>query len=188
MYSSTLEQEIPVPKQAEDLGFRKENGHVVIPYEIMHLAPPQSAPDFIKTSPLVNQDGWIDVDKYTLQHPRYSNIFSLGDVAGTPNAKTGAAVRKQAPVVVNNILTLIKSESDLLNNPKYNGYSSCPIVTRYGKMLLAEFDYDNKAMPTFPFLDTSKELWSMWIMKKYMLPWIYWERMLKGKPCFGKCF
>ena len=109
-------------------------------------------------------------------------------LSGSPNAKTGAAVRKQAPVVVNNIMTLIKSENDLLNTPRYNGYSSCPIVTGYGKMVLAEFDYDNKAMPTFPLLDTSKELWLMWLMKKYMLPWVYWERMLKGRPCFGKCF
>ena len=164
------------------LGMRLEGNKVVIPYEFLHLAPPQSAPDFIKNSPLAKPDdpyGWVDVDKGTLQHLRYPNVFSLGDVAGTPNAKTGAAVRKQAPVVVKNLLSLLH-EHALNGEPKYDGYSSCPIVTGYGKMLLAEFDYENKATPSLP-VDTSKARWDMWILKKYILPWFYWNRMLKGK-------
>ncbi|MDH3710882.1 MAG: NAD(P)/FAD-dependent oxidoreductase [Cyclobacteriaceae bacterium] len=167
----------------KNIGMRLEGtDKVVIPYEMIHLAPPQSAPDFIKSSPLAKADdpyGWVDVDKNSLQHVRYPNVFSLGDVAGTPNAKTGAAVRKQAPIVVNNLMSLMKKHP-LNGAAGYDGYSSCPIVTGYGKMLLAEFNYENKATPSLP-IDTSKSRWSMWILKKYILPWFYWHRMLKGK-------
>ena len=155
---------------------------VVIPYEILHLAPPQSAPDFIKNSPLAvagSPYGWVDVDRHTMQHNKYPNVFSLGDASSTPNAKTGAAVRKQAPILVQNLLSVMKQKG-LQGNPEYNGYGSCPLVTGYGKLVLAEFDYDNNPTPSFPF-DTSKERWSMWIFKKYLLPWFYWNRMLKGK-------
>lgn len=159
---------------------------VVIPYDMLHLAPPQSAPDFIKRSKLAIQDGpnkgWIDVDKYTLLHNKYSNVFALGDSAALPTAKTGAAVRKQAPVVVENLLEVMKHQDAMTG--KYEGYSSCPIVTGYGKMLLAEFKYDNvrDSDPMITrFVDTTKEKWSMWILKKYGLPFMYWHLMLRGK-------
>ena len=155
---------------------------VVIPFEMLHLAPPQSAPDFIKKSPFANENGWMDVDINTLQSNKYKNVFGLGDVAALPTAKTGAAIRKQAPVVVGNILHLM--EKNTLGDKKYDGYSSCPLVTGYGKMLLAEFGYNNVRMSD-PFLskfvDTSKEKWSMWILKKYGLPYLYWNKMMKGK-------
>lgn len=152
---------------------------VEVAFEMIHVTPPQSAPDFIKKSPLAlpeNPFGWVDVDKYTLQHNRYPNIFSLGDVSSTPNAKTGAAVRKQAPVLVENLLHVINGGS---LDAKYNGYGSCPLVTGYGKLMLAEFDYDNNPMETFPF-NQAKERFSMWILKKYLLPWMYWHKILKG--------
>lgn len=158
---------------------------IVMKYDMLHLAPPQSAPDFVRHSPLAYADGpnkgWLEVDINTLQHKRYANIFGLGDVAALPTAKTGAAIRKQAPVVVANILQRIKD--GMLSAAKYEGYSSCPLVTGYGRMLLAEFKYDN-VRDSDPLLsrlfDTSKPLWSMWVLKKYMLPWLYWNRMLKG--------
>ncbi|MCC6703113.1 MAG: NAD(P)/FAD-dependent oxidoreductase [Fluviicola sp.] len=148
-----------------------------VDYDIMHVTPPQSAPDFIRQSDLANAAGWIDVDAATLQHVRFSNIFGLGDAAGLPISKTGAAIRKQAPVVVANLLSLI-------NNQKmagvYTGYTSCPLVTGYGKLVLAEFDYNNNPMETFPF-DQSKERWSMYQLKKKVLPWLYWNKILTGK-------
>ncbi|MEJ2005603.1 MAG: FAD/NAD(P)-binding oxidoreductase [Cyclobacteriaceae bacterium] len=165
------------------LGIRLEGeDKFVIPFTMLHTPPPQSAPDFIKNSKLARPEdpyGWVDVDKYTLQHVRYPNVYSLGDAAGTPNAKTGAAVRKQAPVLVENLMDTMKKQS-LEGNPTYNGYGSCPLVTRYGRMVLAEFDYENKPTPSFP-INTAKERYSMWILKKYFLPWLYWNRMLKGK-------
>ncbi len=157
-----------------------EGNRVEVKFEMIHVTPPQSAPDFIKNSPLAVPDnafGWVDVDKFTLRHNRYPNIFSLGDVASTPNAKTGAAVRKQAPVLVENLLHVMKGGS---LSGKYTGYGSCPLVTGYGKLVLAEFDYDNNRMETFPF-DQSKERWSMWMLKKHVLPWMYWNRILQGR-------
>ncbi len=145
-------------------------------FDMIHVTPPQSAPEFVRQSVLVDAKGWLDVDKFTLQHKKYSNIFGLGDVTNTPNAKTGAAVRKQVPVLVRNIISLIE------NNPmpaSYNGYGSCPLTVGYGKLVLAEFGYDNKVMETFPF-DQAKPRWTMWILKKYILPWLYWNKILKG--------
>ena len=162
----------------------KDGDLVGIHYDMLHTAPPSVAPQFIRNSSLVNDAGWVDVDQYTMQHKKYANIFSLGDVAGLPTAKTGAAIRKQVPVVVDNIFILM--EHDKLGNKTYNGYSSCPLVTDYGKMVLAEFDYKSNFTPD-PKLkqmlisDSSKEHWRLWILKKYMLPYLYWNKMLKGK-------
>ncbi len=170
-------------KEDANMNIRIEDSFkVVIPFEIMHLAPPQSAPDFIKNSPLAVHDspwGWVDVDQYTLQHSRFKNVWSLGDVASTPNAKTGASIRKQAPVLVKNLLTKINGGDIQRDYATYNGYASCPIVTRYGRMVLAEFDYHNNPTPSFP-INMAKERYSMWVLKKYGLPWLYWNKMLKG--------
>ncbi len=173
----------------EDNGIQERvegDSEYVIPYDMLHLAPPQSCPDFVKNSPFAIQEGpgkgWMEVDKFSLQHPKYNNVFGVGDVVHLPTAKTGAAIRKQAPVVVDNILTML--DSNILGSQKYSGYSSCPLVTGYGKMVLAEFKYDN-VRDSDPFLtkfvDTTKESWSMWILKKYGLPYLYWNKMMKGK-------
>lgn len=146
-------------------------------FDMMHVTPPQSAPDFIKNSVLANEAGWVDVDKNTLQHNRFANIFSLGDASSLPTSRTGAAIRKQAPVVVKNLLALMEHKA-LTGN--YTGYTSCPLVTGYGKLVLAEFDYNNQPMETFPF-DQGKERWSMYQLKTKVLPWLYWNMILPGK-------
>ena len=161
-------------------------GNAMMEFDMLHLAPPQAAPDFVQQSKIAVQEGptkgWIDVDINTLKHNRYPNVFGLGDAAALPTAKTGAAVRKQAPVVVENLLHAIANDGQLSND--YRGYSSCPLVTGYGKMVLAEFKYDGKrdSDPLISkFFDTSKELYPMWILKKYGLPYMYWNMMLKGR-------
>lgn len=146
-------------------------------YDLLHVSPPQSSPDFIKRSPLANADGWVDVDKKTLQHNRYKNIFSLGDASSLPTSKTGAAIRKQAPVLVKNLIAAINGKPLVAN---YDGYTSCPLVTGYGRLVMAEFDYDLKPTETFP-IDQSKERLSMYLVKKYLLPEIYWHGMLRGR-------
>lgn len=158
---------------------------VVIPWDFMHVPPPQSAPDFIKNSKLAYADGpnqgWLNVNINTLQHNVYPNVFGLGDSAALPTAKTGAAIRKQAPIVVENMLKVMKNDAEL---KQYYGYSSCPLVTGYGKMVLAEFKYDNirDSDPMISkFVDTTKENYSMWLLKKYGLPFMYWNLMLKGR-------
>jgi len=170
------EENIAVFKVTEEDGTQHE---VDYPYDMIHVVPPQSAPDFIKESRLANVDGWVEVDPGTLQHTRYANVFGLGDVTNTPNAKTGAAVRKQAPVLVAGMLDMM-AHGAIQHSKRYNGYTSCPLVTGYGKLVLAEFDYNNKPDPSFPF-DTTKERRSMYFMKTRMLPTMYWQGMLKGR-------
>ncbi len=155
---------------------------IVLPFDLLHLAPPQMAPDFIRKSTLANATGWLDVHIGTLQQSKYPNIFGLGDAAGLPTSKTGAAIRKQAPVVAANVFSMVKN--NVLDKAVYDGYSSCPLVTGYGKMVLAEFKYDN-IRDSDPILskivDTTQESWLMWILKKYGLPYLYWNKMMKGK-------
>ncbi len=160
-----------------------DDGMIAVPFDMMHLAPPERAHDFVHNSKLVNAEGWLDVDTATLQHNTYKNIFGLGDVAALPTAKTGAAIRKQAPIVSENIFRMMKTNA--ITDMQYNGYSSCPLVTGYGKMVLAEFDYDNNFTPDpklkqMLIFDSSKEHWRLWILKKYMLPYLYWNKMMKG--------
>jgi sulfide:quinone oxidoreductase len=152
----------------------------VEPFDMLHVTPPQSAPDFLAASPLADEQGWTDVDMHTLRHTRYPNVFGLGDAASSPNAKTGAAIRKQAPVVVANLLTLLEGRSLEDVAASYDGYASCPLVTGYGKLILAEFDYSGRPAPSFPF-DTAKERFSMYVLKKDVLPSLYWHGMLKGR-------
>jgi sulfide:quinone oxidoreductase len=160
-----------------------DNSEVVLHYDMMHITPPMSAPDFVKRSALANAEGplkgWVKVDKRTLQNPDYPNVFALGDAAGLPTSKTGAAVRKQAPVAAHNLLEMIRiAEGPRFNS--YDGYTSCPLVTGYGKLVMAEFDYDLKPKETFPF-NQNKERLSMYLLKAYGLPLMYWHGMLKGR-------
>lgn len=166
-------------KQAKFIGFGEQNKNkeYLVDFDMIHVTPPQSAPDFVKNSPLANAAGWVDVDKHTLQHIRYKNIFSLGDASSLPTSRTGAAIRKQVPVLVKNILSVMNEEKPLAS---YNGYTSCPVLTGYGKLVLCEFDYNNNPTETFPF-DQSKERWSMYQLKKKILPWLYWNKILPGK-------
>lgn len=166
-------------KRAKFIGIGEGNKdkETWVDYDMIHVTPPQSAPDFIRQSVLANAMGWVDVDKNTLKHVRYANIFSLGDASGLPTSKTGAAIRKQAPVLVQNLLATIAQQTMEGN---YTGYTSCPLVTGYGKLVLAEFDYNNEPMETFPF-DQSKERWSMYQLKRRVLPWLYWNKILTGK-------
>jgi sulfide:quinone oxidoreductase len=146
-------------------------------FDMIHVTPPQSAPDFIKQSPLANAAGWVDVHEKTLQHNKYPNIFGLGDATSTPNAKTAAAVRKQVPILVDNILNLMNSKPVV---EKYDGYGSCPLTTSLNTVMLAEFSYGGKVTPSFPFLDPRKNRFIWWIGKKIGFPWMYWSLMIKG--------
>lgn len=150
---------------------------LVVRYDLIHVTPPMSAPDFVKRSPLANPDGWADVDKHSLRHVRYPNVFALGDASSLPTSKTGAAIRKQAPVLTENLLAAIEARPD---GAVYDGYTSCPVVTGYGKLILAEFDYSKNPTESFPF-DQSEERYSMYALKAYALPRMYWHGMLRGR-------
>lgn len=146
-------------------------------FDLLHVVPPQVAPDFIAQSPLADAAGWCEVNPHTLQHPRYHDVFALGDICGTTHAKTAAAVRKQVVVVAENLLALRK---DLALPLKYDGYGSCPLTVEKGKVILAEFGYGGKLLPTFP-LDPTVPRRSAWWLKATLLPWFYWNGMLKGR-------
>ena len=151
----------------------------VIGFDMIHVTPPMAAPEVVASSPLAvaAAGGWVDVDKFTTQHQRYPNVFSLGDVSSLPNSKTAAAIRGQAPVLVANLLAFLDGKP---LTARYDGYACCPLITGYGRTIMAEFNYEGKPVPSFP-LDPTQERWSMWVVKKDLLPWLYWNRMLRGK-------
>jgi sulfide:quinone oxidoreductase len=158
---------------------------VEVEFDMMHVCPPQTAPDFIRVSPLADAAGWVDVDQATLRHKSYDNIWSLGDVMNAPNAKTAAAARKQAPTVADNIVADIRGQSAVA---QYDGYGSCPLTVERGKIVLAEFGYGGTLLPSFPsyLIDGTKPSRAAWFLKERLLPPIYWKAMLKGKEWMAK--
>lgn len=151
-------------------------------FDMLHVVPPQISPDIVRNSPLADPAGWCEVDPHTLQHPRFPNVFGLGDVISSTNAKTAAAARKQVVVVAENLISL-RAGIPLLST--YDGYGSCPLTVEKGKVILAEFGYGGKLLPTFP-LDATIPRSSAWFLKATLLPWLYWNAMLKGREWLAK--
>ena len=153
---------------------------------MLHVCPPQCAPEVIKESTLADDAGWLSVNEETLQHTSHSNIWGLGDVTNTPNAKTMAAIRKQVPVLCNNLIAATRDERLV---ESYDGYGSCPLTVERGKILLAEFGYGGKLKPTFPSWINNglKPTRFAWWLKCRALPWVYWQLMLKGHEILTKC-
>ncbi|MEH6610026.1 MAG: pyridine nucleotide-disulfide oxidoreductase [Halioglobus sp.] len=160
-----------------------ENGESTLTeqsFDMIHVCPSQTAPDFIRQSPLADAAGWVDVDQNTLQHTQWQNIWGLGDAMNAPNAKTAAAARMQAPVVANNVLHSLDLADGVAH---YNGYGSCPLTVERGKIVLAEFGYGGKLLPSFPrwIINGQQPSRLAWILKEKLLPPVYWQAMLKGK-------
>ncbi len=158
---------------------------VEVEFDMIHVCPPQTAPDFIRVSPLADAAGWVDVDQATLRHRTFENIWSLGDVMNAPNAKTAAAARKQAPTVAENIVADIAGQSAVA---QYDGYGSCPLTVERGKIVLAEFGYGGVLKPSFPswLIDGTKPTRAAWLLKERLLPPIYWKAMLRGHEWMAK--
>lgn len=156
-----------------------------VSFDMLHVVPPQCAPDFIRVSPLADAAGWVDVDQETLRHKSFDNIWSIGDVMNAPNAKTAAAARKQAPVVANNVLADMGKVQGMAH---YDGYGSCPLTVERGKIVLAEFGYGGKLLPSFPewLIDGTKPSRLAWLLKEQILPPVYWKAMLKGREWMAK--
>ncbi|MCT4684444.1 MAG: NAD(FAD)-dependent dehydrogenase, partial [Roseicyclus sp.] len=163
----------------------KEVRTVEVDFDMLHVVPPQVAPDFIRVSPLADAAGWVDVDQATLRHKTYENIWSLGDVMNAPNAKTAAAARMQAPIVAENVADDIEGRSP---TAIYNGYGSCPLTVEKGKIVLAEFGYGGTLLPSFPrwLIDGTKPTRAAWFLKETVLPPFYWKAMLRGKEWMVK--
>ncbi|MDA8309962.1 MAG: FAD/NAD(P)-binding oxidoreductase [Actinomycetota bacterium] len=148
-------------------------------YDLLWAAPPQRAPGFVRDSALASagEHGWVPVDRHSLRHVTYPEVFALGDACDAPTSKTGAAIRRQAPVVARNVLATLSGREPIA---RYDGYAACPFTTARGKMVLAEFDYSLSPHPTLPFIDTQRERYDMWLLKRYGLPAFYWNVMLRG--------
>ena len=176
-FNSTL---VAVDGPGQKATFKTEDGEVTRAFDMLHVVPPQVAPQFLADSPLAAESGFTDVDQHTLQHVRYPNVFGLGDGGSTPNAKTMAAARKQAPVVAVNLLQQLDGKGPRAG---YDGYGSCPLTVERGKIVLAEFGYGGKLAPSFPswLIDGTKPARLSWMLKADALPWIYWNGMLKGR-------
>lgn len=155
-------------------------------FDMIHVAPPQVAPDFVRVSPLADAAGWVDVDQAALRHKTLPNIYSLGDVCNAPNAKTAAAARKQAPVVAHNLLKDLGAVAGA--DVAYDGYGFCPLTVERGKIVLAKFGYGGKLLPSFPsrLIDSTKPSHLAWLLKEQMLPPIYWKAMLRGREWMAK--
>jgi sulfide:quinone oxidoreductase len=179
-FQAELESVDPDGRKATFKSLAEGGAGFSLPYDVMHVTPHQSAPDWVKSSPLANDTpaGYVDVDKHTHQHVRHANVFSLGDAGSTPNSKTGAAIRKQAPVVAANVLDQLSGRA---LSESYGGYASCPLTTSRSAMLLAEFDYSMEPTPSLPLINTLKPRRDMWYLKKHGLPFMYWNLMLKGR-------
>ncbi|KAE8752624.1 hypothetical protein FOCC_FOCC000746 [Frankliniella occidentalis] len=148
-----------------------------IEYSFLHATPPQGPPSVLaKCKDLTDSAGWVNVNKETLQHVKYSNVFSLGDCSNLPTSKTGAAVAGQLGILSKNLLSALEGKP---LQAKYSGYTSCPLVTGYGSLILAEFDYDKNPVETLPF-DQRKESRINYELKKHVMPAIYWTLMLRG--------
>lgn len=163
--------------------FNTPEGAVERAYDYIHVIPPQRAPDVVRQSGLSWADkwedqGWVEVDKATLRHNRYPEVFALGDVAGVPKGKTAASVKWQVPVVEEHLVAQIAGDT---TDAAYNGYTSCPLITQVGRAMLIEFDYNNNLTPSFPgIIAPLEELWISWLMKEVALKATY-NAMLRGK-------
>lgn len=179
-YSHVLKAIDPGARRAT---YATPSGDVTLDYDFIHVVPPMRAPDAVRNSPLpwkagpLAADGWIEADKATLRHPRYPNVFAVGDIAGVPRGKTAASVKWQVPVVVDN---LVAETAGRAPSKTYNGYTSCPMVTGIGKAMLIEFDYDGKLIPSFPFIAPLEELWVSWLIEEKGLKGAY-RAMLRGR-------
>ena len=160
--------------------FATDEDEEAVEFDMLHVVPPQVAPDFVADSPLAAESGFVDVDQHSLRHTRFPNIFALGDAGGMPNAKTAAAVRNQAPVVAVNALCVLDGKPP---EAGYRGYGSCPLTVERGKIVLAEFGYGGELQPSFPkwLINGTQAQRLSWILKADVLPWIYWNAMLKGR-------
>lgn len=178
-FSHVLKAIDPGPKRAT---YETPEGPVTLNYDFIHVVPPMRAPDAVMNSPLPWQqgplagDGWVEAEKATLRHPRYANVFAVGDIAGVPRGKTAASVKWQVPVVVDNLVAETSGKEPVAS---YNGYTSCPMVTAYGKAMLIEFDYDGNLTPSFPFISPLEELWVSWLIEEKGLKGAY-RAMLRG--------
>lgn len=173
---------VAIDGAAKKAVFQQGSETVEREFDFIHVVPPQIAPEFIRSSPFADEAGWFAVDQNTLRHTEHTNVYALGDVTNAPNAKTAAAVRKQVPVVCENVLAAIAGRQQ---DCVYDGYGACPLTVEHGKVVLAEFGYGGKLLPTFP-VDNTRPSRKAWFLKRHLMSHIYWNLMLRGRETLIK--
>lgn len=178
-FKHVYEEKGEYDKILEEYEMIEKEEEVNLEYDFIHISPPTYAVDAVANSPLGWQKGtakgWLEVDRETLQHRRYKNVFGIGDVCGIPIGKTGGSARHQGPIVVGNLLSVMEKKEPAL---KFDGYTVCPLKTSYGEIIMAEFNYDGLA-PSFP-LDPAQPRWVWWMFDLHMLQPMYRYLMLNG--------
>ena len=177
VFDSKWQEKGPWDPVMKDFEVIPKHEKLRVPYDFLHIAPANIAPREIGESDLGSAKGWVPVNKETLQHIRYMNVFSIGDIAQVPMAKTGGSVRKQYKVLVDNLIAHMNGKK---LNSKYAGYTVCPLITDIGTVMLAEFDWTVKPTPSFP-LDPTVERWVFWLMKVYALKPMTMYGMMSGR-------
>ncbi|CAH0701033.1 unnamed protein product [Spodoptera exigua] len=176
-YKTVLKEVRPEKKEAVFYNKERMSEDIVMDYSILHVTPPMKTPDFLRSNQkLTDENGFLDVDKFTLQSNRYPNIYGIGDCTSTPNSKTAAAIAPQSYVLENNLLATMKKDDPKF---KYNGYGACPLLTSYNTCILAEFVYGGIPHETLPFNQASESVIAFY-MKRFVFPAIYWHLMVKG--------
>jgi sulfide:quinone oxidoreductase len=174
--------EVDVDKRTVRIGTPYAGQNEVLPYDLLHVVPPQSAPDWLKSTSLPAEgsvDGFVEVDPETLRHARYPNVWALGDAAATKNSKSGGALRKQTLILAKNLVAVLDGKEP---TEKYNSYSVAPFTVSRGTVVFAEFDDQYKQKPTIPFWKgLARERRLTWVFDRHILPWVYWHMILKGR-------
>ncbi|XP_077991049.1 LOW QUALITY PROTEIN: sulfide:quinone oxidoreductase, mitochondrial-like [Glandiceps talaboti] len=155
----------------------EDKERVSFPYEMLHVCPPMEPPRVLQSSTLSDSTGFMDVVKETCQHKQYPNVFGIGDCTNIPISRTAAAVAGQCGVLDQSLKAVMKGKSP---KPQYDGYTSCPLITGYGKLILAEFDFNGEPLETFPLIDQGKESRLVYHLKQDVMPTLYWQALVKG--------
>lgn len=156
-------------------------GQLTRRFDFLHAVPKMGPHAFVKNSSLANEAGFVDVDEQTTQHKSFSNVWSCGDASSLPTSKTVASITSQAPILVRNLLLSMEGKTP---TAIYDGYTSCPLLTEYGKVLLAEFKYGGEPKETFNGwfgIDQAVPRRAFYHLKKDFFPWVYSKYMVKGK-------
>ncbi|BAF72241.1 NAD(P)/FAD-dependent oxidoreductase [Sulfurovum sp. NBC37-1] len=168
-----------IDKEKKVAVYANGDEEVNVSYDYLHITPPMRAPQVVRDSELSIKNGphkgWLDVDENTLRHPKYRNVFGLGDVVGLSSGKSGGAVREQAIVLQDNIAAVMEGKVEPMS---YEGYSVSPIKTRYGRVMLAEYTPKGLA-PMFPLNPTTPR-WIWWEMDLHLMRRAYYDLMMRG--------
>ncbi|KAK0631572.1 hypothetical protein B0T14DRAFT_416292 [Immersiella caudata] len=160
--------------------FKVGEGTVEKRFDLLHVVPKMGPHGFIKESEVADTAGFVDVDQGTTRHKKFGNVWSAGDASSLPTSKTAAAITAQAPVLVRNLVDVMEGKEP---QAVYDGYTSCPLTTEYGKVLLAEFTYGGVPKETFGDwfgIDQIEPRRAFYHLKKDFFPWVYANYMVKG--------